>query len=68
MSADDHDDRKSKIDEHKHDQLNKQKEGKGHWKKELSSNSEAAVRLLPLSSGCLQDWCLVEYVEGNDQS
>ncbi|KAI4230828.1 MAG: hypothetical protein L6R40_007938 [Gallowayella cf. fulva] len=37
-------DRKAKIDEHKDDQLNKQKEGKGHWKKELSSNSEAAVK------------------------
>ncbi|KAL8824790.1 MAG: hypothetical protein Q9170_008041 [Blastenia crenularia] len=43
---DDHDDRKAKIDEHKHDQLNKQKEGKGHWKRELSSNSEAAVCLV----------------------
>ncbi|KAL8865460.1 MAG: hypothetical protein Q9174_006872, partial [Haloplaca sp. 1 TL-2023] len=39
-----HEDRKAKIDEHKHDQLDKQKEGKGHWKKELSSNSEAAVK------------------------
>ena len=36
-------DRKAKIDEHKHDQLNKQKEGKGHWKGELGSNSESAV-------------------------
>ncbi|KAL8845883.1 MAG: hypothetical protein Q9221_008989 [Calogaya cf. arnoldii] len=37
-------DRKAKIDHHKHDQLNKQKDGKGHWKKELSSNSEAAIK------------------------
>ncbi len=28
------------------DQLQKQKEGKGHWKSELSSNSEANVGLL----------------------
>ncbi|KAI4272355.1 MAG: hypothetical protein LQ337_005355 [Flavoplaca oasis] len=37
-------DRKAKIDHHKDDQLNKQKEGKGQWKKELSSNSEAAIK------------------------
>lgn len=41
----DDDARKEAIDEHKHDQLNKQKEGKGHWKGELSSNSESAVRV-----------------------
>ena len=35
--------RKKIIDEHKTDQLEKQKEGKGHWKGELSSNSESAV-------------------------
>ncbi|MDI1486398.1 MAG: hypothetical protein OHK93_005626 [Ramalina farinacea] len=40
----DDDARKEAIDEHKHDQLNKQKEGKGHWKGELSSNSESAVK------------------------
>ncbi|PMD27527.1 hypothetical protein NA56DRAFT_560704 [Hyaloscypha hepaticicola] len=28
---------------HKQDQLQKQKEGKGHWKPELASNSEEAV-------------------------
>lgn len=39
----DDDERKAKIDHHKDDQLNKQKEGKGHWKSELSSNSESAV-------------------------
>lgn len=43
-SDQDADDRKAKIDHHKDDQLNKQKEGKGHWKKELGSNSESAVR------------------------
>ncbi|KAI9859170.1 MAG: hypothetical protein M1830_006318, partial [Pleopsidium flavum] len=32
------------IDHHKNDQLQKQKEGKGHWKGELSSNSEANVK------------------------
>jgi len=36
--------RKKVIDEHKDDQLQKQKEGKGHWKKELSSNSESAIK------------------------
>lgn len=39
----DHLDRHSEIDYHKEDQLKKQKEGKGHWKKELASNSESAV-------------------------
>lgn len=33
------------IDHHKDDQLRKQKEGKGHWKGELASNSESAVRV-----------------------
>jgi len=28
---------------HKQDQFQKQKEGKGHWKPELASNSEEAV-------------------------
>ncbi|MCJ1298817.1 hypothetical protein MMC08_001607 [Hypocenomyce scalaris] len=32
------------IDHHNKDQLNKQKEGKGHWKRELASNSESAVK------------------------
>lgn len=36
--------RKADIDHHKHDQLKKQEEGKGHWKRELGSNSESAVR------------------------
>ncbi|KAL9588053.1 MAG: hypothetical protein Q9203_003130 [Teloschistes exilis] len=43
-SEHDHEDRKAKIDHHKEDQLNKQKEGKGHWKAELSSNSESAIK------------------------
>ena len=40
---DDSEERNAEIEHHKNDQLNKQKEGKGHWKRELSSNSEAAV-------------------------
>ena len=31
------------IDHHKNDGLQKQKDGKGHWKGELASQSEAAV-------------------------
>jgi len=30
-------------EKHKQDQLKKQKEGKGHWKPELASDSEEAV-------------------------
>ncbi|MCJ1365232.1 hypothetical protein MMC16_004353 [Acarospora aff. strigata] len=37
-------DRDKEIDHHKEDQLQKQKEGKGHWKSELASNSEATVK------------------------
>jgi hypothetical protein len=33
---------------HKQDLLRKQKEGKGHWKPELASDSEEAVSYLPL--------------------
>ena len=43
MEGIDDDVRKKAIDDHKHDQLAKQKDGKGHWKRELSSNSESAV-------------------------
>ncbi|KAH8816268.1 hypothetical protein F5884DRAFT_775585 [Xylogone sp. PMI_703] len=32
------------YDKHKQDLLKKQKEGKGHWKSELGSNSEEAVK------------------------
>ncbi|KAA6409448.1 MAG: hypothetical protein FRX48_07001 [Lasallia pustulata] len=38
------DDVAKEIDHHKDDQLRKQKEGKGHWKGELASNSESAVK------------------------
>jgi len=31
------------YEKHKQDQLQKQKEGKGHWKEELASDSEEAV-------------------------
>ncbi|KAK0512428.1 hypothetical protein JMJ35_005556 [Cladonia borealis] len=46
LSESDHndDERKAKIEHHKEDQLNKQKEGKGHWKGELGSNSESAIK------------------------
>ncbi|KAI9721969.1 MAG: hypothetical protein M1812_001927 [Candelaria pacifica] len=37
-------DRADHAEFHKQDQLDKQKEGKGHWKHELASNSEAAVK------------------------
>ncbi|KAK4655770.1 hypothetical protein QC762_305330 [Podospora pseudocomata] len=32
------------FDHHKQDSLSKQKSGKGHWKPELASNSEEAVK------------------------
>jgi len=44
--SDRHTDREAlaeKNEEHKQDQLKKQKEGKGHWKPELASDSEEAV-------------------------
>lgn len=36
-------DHKAEIDQHKEELLRNQKDGKGKWKGELSSNSEAAV-------------------------
>lgn len=45
--------RSSEMEHHKNDQLNKQKEGKGHWKEELSSNSEAAVSTIQATALCL---------------
>jgi len=36
-------DQASQNEHHKQDQLAKQKEGKGHWKPELASDSEEAV-------------------------
>lgn len=48
LSESDHDqdvdERKKKIEHHKEDQLDKQREGKGHWKRELGSNSESAIK------------------------
>ena len=41
----DRDNLHEEIDHHKNDQLQKQKDGKGHWKGELASQSEAAVSL-----------------------
>ena len=43
----DDEERRAEIDKHKSDSLDKQKEGQGHWKRELASHSEAAVRLTP---------------------
>ncbi|EPE25766.1 hypothetical protein GLAREA_01678 [Glarea lozoyensis ATCC 20868] len=37
------DDQGAANEHHKQDQLKKQKEGKGHWKPELASNSEEAI-------------------------
>jgi len=37
------DDQGEENEKHKQDQLQKQKDGKGHWKPELASNSEEAV-------------------------
>ena len=42
----DNDDQAESNERHKQDQLKKQKEGKGHWKPELASNSEEAVSLV----------------------
>jgi len=40
----DRDNLHEEIDHHKNDQLQKQKEGKGHWKGELASSSEASIK------------------------
>ena len=39
----DHPELGAEYEKHKDDQLKKQKEGRGHWKAELASNSEEAV-------------------------
>ncbi|KAI9842183.1 MAG: hypothetical protein M1837_007396 [Sclerophora amabilis] len=39
-----HDGAADEIDHHKHDQLRKQQDGKNHWKDELASDSESAVK------------------------
>jgi len=36
--------RDEEIEHHKHDSLRKQKDGQGHWKDELSSNSESIIK------------------------
>ena len=36
--------------------MNKHKEGKGHWKKELGSNSESAVRAFGDPFGVIGAW------------
>lgn len=40
----DNEGRAEEAEHHKQDQLQKQKEGKGHWKDELASDSESIVR------------------------
>lgn len=49
FSTDSHD-QPAENEKHKQDQLNKVKEGNNHWKPELASNSEEAVRCYPLPS------------------
>ncbi|KAF2145649.1 uncharacterized protein K452DRAFT_284012 [Aplosporella prunicola CBS 121167] len=39
-----HDARGEEAEAHKQDQLKKQKQGKGHWKDELASDSESIVK------------------------
>lgn len=46
----DNPDTAAENEKHKQDQLDKQKQGKGHWKPELASNSEEAVSSLALFS------------------
>ncbi|KAK5165466.1 uncharacterized protein LTR77_008995 [Saxophila tyrrhenica] len=36
--------RAEKVEAHKQDQLEKQKQGKGHWKDELASDSESIIK------------------------
>jgi hypothetical protein len=40
----DTDNRAEEVDKKKHEQLQKQKDGKGHWEEQLASDSESAVR------------------------
>jgi len=40
----DRDNLHEEIEHHKNDGLQKQKDGKGHWKGELASNSEASIK------------------------
>ncbi|OCL08966.1 hypothetical protein AOQ84DRAFT_317609 [Glonium stellatum] len=39
-----HEDRAKEVEEHKEDLLKKQKEGKGHWKEPLASDSESIIK------------------------
>ena len=43
----DNENRSEEAEYHKQDQLKKQKEGKGHWKDELASDSESIVSIHP---------------------
>lgn len=44
MCLDENMENPTKQESHKQDLLSKQKDGKGHWKPELASNSEEAVK------------------------
>jgi len=48
-------DQGSEYEKHKQDQLQKQKEGKGHWKPELASDSEEAVAADRHSGDSIED-------------
>jgi len=59
-------DRAADIDHHKNDQLEKQKEGKGHWKGELGSNSESAVWII--SKGSAKNFGLIRTPSSRNRS
>ena len=46
MRMTDDEDRASKVEAQKQDQLAKQKQGKQHWNEELASDSESNVRAI----------------------
>lgn len=43
----DNENRAKEVEHHKQDQLQKQKDGKGHWTAELASDSESIVSSRP---------------------
>ncbi|KAK3623105.1 hypothetical protein LTR56_021775 [Elasticomyces elasticus] len=47
--------RSEEVEAHKQDQLQKQKEGKGHWKDELASDSESIVKADRNETGSTKD-------------
>ncbi|KAI9826076.1 MAG: hypothetical protein M1832_000525 [Thelocarpon impressellum] len=54
-AAKDSPDVSSHYEQHKQDQLAKQKEGKGHWKAELASDSETAIKADRGENGSTQE-------------